>query len=372
MSSVHSEYSNHSIRWFLEPSKSSGVARYRGRESRAEDTMVFVPEHQREYVWPPAKQRALIETVFKGYPIPSIMVTEDERNRYSLNDGQQRMETFWRFYTGQFTRNGQKFEDLSEDEKRIFLEYKIPIVDTTGATRDQEMEIYDLLNQGVALSHGEKFWNRRSKPIVQIAERVFLTPGSGLHARAVEVFGDYLHTADKRHGRTANAVAYIAGAAYGSKYISTSYTKLWDVLSEGPGEAGLTGPPDETLILRRLTTLLDVYRAADAIRRPTDKKALSQWKIGLYSAFILHSLIITEGDVEGWAAIRATWIQFLARSRETPALENRLFSGTTKSCNITYERCERIHKNIRDMMDTGFQLQTEIVDEEDDEYDDVE
>ena len=147
---------------------------------------------------------------------------------------------------------------------------------------------------------------------------------------------------------------------------------FWDVLSEGPGETGLTGPPDETLILRRLTTLLDVYRAADAIRRPTDKKALSQWKIGLYSAFILHSLIITEGDVEGWAAIRATWIQFLARSRETPALENRLFSGTTKSCNITYEKCERIHKNIRDMMDTGFQLQTEMVDEEDDEYDDVE
>lgn len=364
MSSVHSEYSNHSIRWFLEPSKPGGIARYRGRECRAEDTMVFVPEHQREYVWPPAKQRALIETVFKGYPIPSIMVTEDEKNRLSMNDGQQRMETFWRFYTGQFTRNGQKFEDLSEDEKRIFLEYKIPIVDTTGATRDQEMEIYDLLNQGVALSHGEKFWNRRSKPIVQIAERLFLTAGTGLHARAVEVFGDYLQTVDKRHGRTANAVAYIAGAAYGSKYISTSYSKLWDVLSEGP-----SGPPDETLIIRRLTLLLDVYRAADAIRLPTAKKALSQWKIGLYSAFILHSSILTEGDLEGWNAIRNTWIQFLVRSRENPVLENRLFNGTTKSSNITYEKCDRVHKNIRDMMDTNFNTLTGTLEDEE-EYDD--
>ena len=84
--------------------------------------MVFVPEHQREYVWPLAKQRLLIESVLKGYPIPSIMVTEDDRNRYSLNDGQQRLETLWRYFTGAFAVGGRRFEELTEDEKRTFLE----------------------------------------------------------------------------------------------------------------------------------------------------------------------------------------------------------------------------------------------------------
>lgn len=356
---VHSGYSDRSIRWFLEPSRAGGVARYRGRESRTEDSMVFVPEHQREYVWNARKQQALIESVFKGYPIPSIMVTEDERNRYSLNDGQQRLETFWRYYTGAFAVNQKRFDQLTDDEKRTFLEYKVPIVDTTGATRDQEMEIYDLLNQGVALSHGEKFWNRRSKPIVTLAEKVFLKPGTGLHAQAVEIFGDYLVGDDKRHGRVANAVAYIAGAAYGSQYISTSYAKLWDVLEVGP--TGIA--PNEEIVISRLTKLLDIYREADRIRRPTARKALSQWKIGLYSAYILHSILEAETDEEAWTHIRSTWIQFIARSRQNINLEARLYRGTSKSNNITSERCARVYENIVDMMNEGFEVGDAIAEE---------
>lgn len=359
MAVVHSEYSSHSLRWFLEPARPGAVARYRGRDSRAEDSMVFVPEHQREYVWPPVKQRRLIESVFKGYPIPSIMVTEDDRNRYSLNDGQQRLETFWRYYTGAFAVDGKRFEELTEDEKRTFLEYKVPIVDTTGATRDQEMEIYDLLNQGVALSHGEKFWNRRSKPVVALAERLLLTPGVGLHAQAVEVFGDYMSGEDKRKARTANAVAYVAGAAFGSDKISTSYPKLWDVLEVGPcGHA-----PDEAAVVATLGKLLDVYRAADAMRRPTARKGLSQWKIGLYSAYILHSILETEEDPELWVDIRATWVQFLVRSRQNVALEARLYNRIGKSNNITIEKCMKVYENILDMMNDGFEVGDGVVED---------
>lgn len=349
---VHSEYSSHSLRWFLEPSRPGGIARYRGRDSRAEDSMVFVPEHQREYVWPPTKQRLLIDSVFKGYPIPSIMVTEDDKNRYSLNDGQQRMETFWRYYTGAFAVNQKRFDQLTDDEKRIFLEYKVPIVDTTGATRDQEMEIYDLLNQGVALSHGEKLWNRRTKPLVAMAEKLFLTPGVGLHAQAVEVFGDYLTGEDKRHARIANAVAYVSGAAYGSHKISTSYSKLWDILDHDTNG----NPPDETRVVSVLSKLLDVYRSADVVRRPTARKAISQWKIGTFSAYILHSILVTENNHEMWINVRATWVQFLIRSRQNVNLEARLYRYVGKSSNITFEKCEKIHENILDMMNEGFDL----------------
>lgn len=355
---INSQYSSRALRWFLEPSR-AGISRYRGRISREEDSMVFVPEHQRDFVWPHAKQVKLIESVFRGFPIPSIMVTEDDRNRYSINDGQQRMETYWRYYTNQFAVGGKKFEELTDDEKKVFLDYTIPIVDTTGATRDQEMEIYDLLNQGVALSHGEKFWNRRSKPLVRIAETLLLTAGTGLHAQATEVFGDYLSNDDKRYRRMENAMAYVAGAAYGSECITTSYGKLWDVLESRAGVV-----PDESLVRTRLSKVFEVYRSADAIRRPTAKKARSQWKIGLFSAYILHSILVTEGDDEMWATIRNTWIRFIVSTRQNVAIEDRLFRGTVKSANITVEKCDIIYNNILAMIDDEL-VANENVSEED-------
>jgi len=358
---MHSQYSSRPLRWFLEPSRVGGIARYRGRESRDNDSMVFVPEHQRDFVWPVVKQAKLITSVFKGYPIPSIMVTEDDRNRYSLNDGQQRMETFWRYYTNQLAVDGKLYDNLTDDDKKKFLDYHVPIVDTTGATLDQETEIYDLLNQGVALSHGEKFWNRRSKPLVRIAEQLLLVEGSGLHAQASEVFGNYLGGEDKRHRRVENAIAYVAGAAYGSAYITTSYQKLCDVLTSLNGIA-----PDEELIRRRLMKVFEVYRLANANVMPTVKKARSQWKVGLYSAYILHSILVTEDDEEEWNDTRDAWVRFIVAARQSPAVEYRLYRGTVKSANITLDKCEIVHNNIIEMMNNGFGGAMEEVYEDDD------
>ena len=364
---IHSQYFNRPLRWFLEPSRPGLAARYRGRESRGEDSMVFIPEHQRDYVWPVHKQVKLIQTAFKGYPIPSIMVSEDERNRYSVNDGQQRLETFWRYYTNQVAMEGKKFENLTDEEKKVFLDYMIPIVDTTGATKDQEAEIYDLLNQGVALSHGEKFWNRRSKPLVKLTEEMLLTRGQGLHAHATEVFGDYLASDDKRHKRMENAIAYVAGAAYGSEYITTSYAKLWDVLSETHDGV----KPDEELVRARLTKLLDVYRAANAITPPTTKKAKSQWKVGSYSAYILHTIILHENDPEFATDVLAFWARIVASARQNAGVEWRLFRGTVKSANITLDKCDKVYNNVIEMMGEGVVVAEAVYEEdEEDEEDD--
>ena len=105
-----------------------------------------------------------------------------------------------------------------------------------------------------------------------------------------------------------------------------------------------------------LGKLLDVYRAADAMRRPTARKGLSQWKIGQYSAYILHSILETEEDPELWFDVRATWVQFLVRSRQNVALEARLYRGTSKSSNITIEKCMKVYENILDMMNEGFDV----------------
>jgi len=366
---LSTSYRQHPIRWFLEPTRSGGQARYRGRNQR-EDVMVFVPEHQRDYVWKLEKQQNLIRTVFNGYPIPSIMVTQDDRNRYSIQDGQQRLETFFRFYTGEFSYDGSHYADLTAAEQRQFLDYVVPVIDTTGATVDQETEIYDLLNQGMALSDGEKFWNRRTKPLVRVTEELLMTRGSGLHAAAMDVWGDYLAGADKRHTRLANAMGYVAGAAYGPEHISTSYNKLAGLLEARPNADGSYTPIPVSLITRRLELLISIYKAADAVQpcdTPTKKKA--QWKVGLYSAYILYSISCNESDPEIMVEIKQNWVDFLVAVRRRPSVASLLYKGMAKSNNITIERLQKGYENLLEMAENGFDAAGDdelIEDEEED------
>jgi hypothetical protein len=370
MSSLSLKYSQVPIRWFMEPCRPGSQSRYRGRDCQEDSVMVYIPEHQRDYVWKLPKQQELIHSVFKGYPIPAIMATQDERNRYSIQDGQQRLETLWRFYTDTFPikrdNESKFFKDLSDVEKKIFLDYQIPLIDITGANDDQESEIYDLMNQGMSLSHGEKFWNRRSKPLVRLTEELMLTRGSGLNGSMVDVFGDYLSATDLRHNNISNAIAYIAGAAFGPEYITTSYQKLAKKVNDAE-------PIDRTTVMRRLEEVFRIYRDADETQAVGNaKKRKSQWKIGLYSGYILYSYLQHEDDTLSWTAVRNTWIEFLIRVRRNPAIAyTTLYKGMPSiQANLCVEKLKRGYENILDLQVHGFeQALAQVVEEENDNYD---
>lgn len=346
-------YLQHPLSWFLEPVPRTGMevapARYRGRN--VTDAMVTVPIYQRDYVWKGDKQKNLLDTVFSGYPIPAILVTQDHMNRYSIQDGQQRLETFFRYYNGQFQdKDGLSFTGLTDEKKRLFLNYKIPIIDITGASRDDESIIYDRLNQGMALSHGEKFHNRRSTVIVGLTERLLMTSGAGLNPLAASVFGDYLGTSDLRHKNLENAIAYVAGAALGSSYITTSYDKLASNLDGIRLTDGTLQPIDEGVVEQRLRTLLEIYQSADEVQPTTAKMKKAQWKIGRYSGFILHSIILNDNDPEILDHIKETWIEFLRRDRlnGTGFL---ITLGMIRGGNITLDRLKKSYVNFERMME---------------------
>lgn len=346
-------YLQHPLSWFLEPVPRTGMevapARYRGRN--VTDAMVTVPIYQRDYVWKGDKQKNLLDTVFSGYPIPAILVTQDHMNRYSIQDGQQRLETFFRYYNGQFQdKDGLSFTGLTDEKKRLFLNYKIPIIDITGASRDDESIIYDRLNQGMALSHGEKFHNRRSTMIVGLTERLLMTSGAGLNPLATSVFGDYLGTSDLRHKNLENAIAYVAGAALGSSYITTSYDKLASNLDGIRLTDGTLQAIDEGVVEQRLRTLLEIYQSADEVQPTTAKMKKAQWKIGRYSGFILHSIILNDNDPEILDHIKETWIEFLRRDRlnGTGFL---ITLGMIRGGNITLDRLKKSYVNFERMME---------------------
>jgi uncharacterized protein with ParB-like and HNH nuclease domain len=58
------------------------------------DSNVQLPVIQRGFVWKPNQIEDLWDSIFKGYPIGSLMLsqeaTEDEEIKYMLLDGQQR------------------------------------------------------------------------------------------------------------------------------------------------------------------------------------------------------------------------------------------------------------------------------------------
>lgn len=356
-------YLQHPLSWFLEPIPRSFMepapARYRGRD--VNDAMVTVPIYQREYVWGRTKQKNLLNTVYLGYPIPAILVTQDHMNRYSIQDGQQRLETFYRFFNNMIGDDEDKlFRDITPEKRQMFLNYKIPIIDITGANRDDESTIYDRLNQGTALSHGEKLHNRRSTLIVNLTERLLMTVGSSLQPLASQVFENYLEVSDLRHGNLSNAIAYVAGAALGSSYITTSYDKLAPSLDGIRLQDGTLQPIDEDLTQRRLQTLLEIYRAADEVQPTTVRKKKAQWKIGLYSAFMLHSIMLHENNAEELEHVKETWIEFLRRDRlnDTGSL---ITYGMLRGGNITLKRLDEGYQNFQRMMEGDWTFAAPVV-----------
>ena len=349
-------YLQYPISWFLESTPRGSVtppARYRGRNDAT--AMVTVPEYQRQYVWKHAKQMSLIDTVYRGYPIPAILVTQDHQNRYSIQDGQQRLETFYRFYSNQFQdADGKHYRDLADDQKRQFLGYMIPIIDITGASREDESSIYDRLNQGVALSHGEKLFNQRATAIVNLTERLLMKRGEGLNPLAVQAFDDYLRENDTRYGNLCNAVAYVAGAALSTRdtfYITTSYDKLANNLN-GVTRDGQLVRIDEELAQTRLEILLNIYIDADEAQPTCSKKKKAQWKIGLFSAFILHSIILNENNEEMLNHVRDTWVEFLRRDRLSDGNTSHiLMYGVIRGGTITKDRLDKVYGNFKRMME---------------------
>jgi hypothetical protein len=56
------------------------------------------PKWQRRYVWPPKKQRRLIESILLGLPIPSLLLFKDDNTGVMhVIDGKQRLETIANF-----------------------------------------------------------------------------------------------------------------------------------------------------------------------------------------------------------------------------------------------------------------------------------
>ena len=263
-----------------------------------------IPAHQRDYVWKLQQQQRLIETILDGRPIPSILVRRQGRDprttESSLEDGQQRLTTAKLFMEGAFAlRDGKKYADLSEAQHIRFVDYQVPVMEYTNATDAQAVDIFDSHQNGVPLSIGERYHSLSEiSPIVKLTKELLMTAGQGFHDRAIPIWGERCGK-DTRRNALANAVAFVAGATFGTEFISKKWTDMSEALKRPISDA------EKTKAKIRIQMILGIYEEAQK-RMPLANRAdiNYQWDLGHFTAYILYSLVKYENQqsrlVKGW------------------------------------------------------------------------
>ena len=117
------------------------------------------PPFQRRSVWTRKDRIYFLDTVFRGYPSPSIYLSKDVRPTgeavFSVVDGKQRLETIIMFSEdrivlrdyGDTQLDGRKWSELrtNGEVSRRFLDYVLPVEQLTVG--DNLNEVFDRLNR---------------------------------------------------------------------------------------------------------------------------------------------------------------------------------------------------------------------------------
>ena len=82
--------------------------------------VVTIPGFQRNYVWDVKRASRLIESIIVGLPIPQIFLYEQDRNKFLVIDGQQRLMSIYYFVKERFPRKEKLLEisAISEGKSR--------------------------------------------------------------------------------------------------------------------------------------------------------------------------------------------------------------------------------------------------------------
>lgn len=141
--------------------------------------LTIQPEYQRNYIYADGKKDvAVIESILKEYPLGLIYFTKVGEEKYEVLDGQQRITSIGRFFTGKFAikdENGieRYFRGLAEDKKALIRNTKLTIYICEG-TESEIKEWFKTINiAGVPLNEQELSNAIHSGPFVTRAKEEF-------------------------------------------------------------------------------------------------------------------------------------------------------------------------------------------------------
>ncbi len=130
-----------------------------------DENEIYVPDYQRDLIWPDGHQSRFIESLLIGIPIPFLFVADvsddddpDKAGRVEIVDGVQRIRTLADFMTGSLSLSGLKrlaklngftFYDLHPSRQRRFRRATLRLIELTEAVSEEvRREMFDRINSG--------------------------------------------------------------------------------------------------------------------------------------------------------------------------------------------------------------------------------
>jgi hypothetical protein len=120
-----------------------------------EGKLIPRPEFQRRLVWTIKDKNHFLDSILRGYPFPEIYLADGEVDLQTgegtqlLVDGLQRVSTMVQYFDADpqlVLTSVPQYKDLSEDEKRDFLQYDVSVRDLGAISKEQIIEVFRRIN----------------------------------------------------------------------------------------------------------------------------------------------------------------------------------------------------------------------------------
>ena len=115
-----------------------GVVAYGGR-------LDVRPKYQREFIYSDDEQKAVIDTVTKGYPLNVMYWAVRGDGTYEVMDGQQRTLSVCEYVSGKFDYFFRYFGNLTKNEQDAILDYGLTVYFCEGGD-DEKLEWFKTIN----------------------------------------------------------------------------------------------------------------------------------------------------------------------------------------------------------------------------------
>jgi hypothetical protein len=176
--------------------------------------LTIQPEYQRNYIYADdngSKERAVIDSLLKGYPLGLLYFNKTDDNKLEVLDGQQRITSIGRFVTDKFDitksdRENHSFDGLSKDEKSKIMDTELLVYECEGAESEIKQWFETINIAGVPLNQQE-LWNAiYSGEFVTLAKKEF----SNSENSNIKKWSAYINGSANRQDFLAKALEWVS------------------------------------------------------------------------------------------------------------------------------------------------------------------
>lgn len=177
--------------------------------------MILDPPYQRNSIWDTEKKAGFINSLLQGINSHNIILNIDDNNNYICIDGKQRIISIMEFTQNEFhvcvhdttyyyskipeDNEDSDIEVLQNNDKINFDRFPISVDEYLGLTYEQQVDIFNRIQQGVALTKGELIAAQFTKDVLAIHFSKYCDDNEKLFCKFPIIFGSAKNTANRKN-----------------------------------------------------------------------------------------------------------------------------------------------------------------------------